>query len=393
MVGSSGRRDGTLAAWLRARFEIAPAAPHRFPAMEGLRGFAVLLVFLVHYASLGEPWLACASATASSAAVLHDVGGAGVDLFFLLSGYLIYGMLMQRRQSFTAFMARRVQRIYPTFLVVFAIYLALAWSMPSSGKLPAGWAPAALLVLENLLLLPGLFAVRPIISVAWSLSYEMFSYVTIPVLIGALQLRGWGRARRVVLLVALALAMFASAPLLGSHLRLVMFVAGMLLHELCAAPACIRERGLGLAALALGLATLCLLSWLAIATPLRQAALFASFLVLCRASLHGLGPTRTAFSWTPLRWLGNMSYSYYLIHGLTLKAALLIAAKLHPPAAGDTWLFWIALPFFLAVTLLAGAVLFVLVERPWSLAGSGARGRRVARVLPERAPIDLVQSS
>ena len=38
------------------------------------------------------------------------------------------------------------------------------------------------------------------------------------------------------------------------------------------------------------------------------------------ACFRAEGPLYRAFAWTPLRWLGNMSYSYYLIHGLALKA-------------------------------------------------------------------------
>jgi exopolysaccharide production protein ExoZ len=66
--------------------------------MEGLRGFAVLLVFLVHYESLLEPWIARDASLLALAHSLLIVGNAGVDLFFLLSGYLIYGSLLTRQQ-------------------------------------------------------------------------------------------------------------------------------------------------------------------------------------------------------------------------------------------------------------------------------------------------------
>ena len=66
---------------------------------------------------------------------------------------------------------RRVQRIYPVFLVVFAIYIMLSFIFPSESKLPEGYVEIVKYILQNLLLLPGVFNIEPLITVAWSLSY------------------------------------------------------------------------------------------------------------------------------------------------------------------------------------------------------------------------------
>ena len=69
-------------------------------------------------------------------------------------------------------------------------------------------------------------------------------------------------------------------------------------------------------------------------------------------------------SWTPLRWLGNISYSYYLMHGLTLKFAVLVLGKVLPLSAGGVGLF-LALPCLLFVaTLPASLILFLAVGDP-----------------------------
>src|SRR5262244_2354960 len=87
--------------WLAERFELTRGDKgHNVGSMEGLRGFAVFLVFLVHYVTLIDPWIASASSLASFARALHSIGNAGVDLFFVLSGYLIYGSLISRYQPF-----------------------------------------------------------------------------------------------------------------------------------------------------------------------------------------------------------------------------------------------------------------------------------------------------
>ena len=84
----------------------------------------------------------------------------------MLNGYLIYGMLITRPQPFLWFMTRRVRRIYPAFVSV--IYVALSCVFPTQSKIPHGGPDATLYLVDNLLLLPGLFPIEPMITVAWS---------------------------------------------------------------------------------------------------------------------------------------------------------------------------------------------------------------------------------
>jgi exopolysaccharide production protein ExoZ len=168
--------------WLAQIFEIGHGEHRPLRSMEGLRGFAVFLVFLVHYVTLVEPWLSPHTWTSSTAEVLRRLGNAGVDLFFVLSGYLIYGTLIAKLRPFWQYFGRRTQRIYPTFLAVFAIYLLLSWIAPAHSRIPTDRAEAIVYLIQNVLLLPGLFPIPPLITVAWSLSYEMFYYLVIPLL-------------------------------------------------------------------------------------------------------------------------------------------------------------------------------------------------------------------
>ncbi|RYE73175.1 MAG: acyltransferase, partial [Oxalobacteraceae bacterium] len=146
-----------------SKFEFSrKVAGNNLLSMEGMRGFAVFLVFLVHYASLADPagavWIS---------KPMHRMGNAGVDLFFVLSGFLIYGSLVSREQPFLTYMGRRIQRIYPTFLAILATYCVLSVVFPAQSKIPqegAFWY-----LLQNLLLLPGMLPIEPMITVAWSL--------------------------------------------------------------------------------------------------------------------------------------------------------------------------------------------------------------------------------
>jgi peptidoglycan/LPS O-acetylase OafA/YrhL len=90
------------------------------PELDGLRGIAILLVLLVHL-------LPIAAVPLSLQKVL-SIGWAGVDLFFVLSGFLITGILLDTRETrnyFSFFYARRMLRIFPLYLLSVAVFFRL----------------------------------------------------------------------------------------------------------------------------------------------------------------------------------------------------------------------------------------------------------------------------
>lgn len=354
------------------------AGSGRIASMEGLRGLAVSLVFLVHYhAIFGDFWQLDALASAFA-----TIGTAGVDIFFLISGFLIYGAAIRRPIEYVPFIRRRLQRLYPTFLAMFAIYLVLAVVLPEANKLPTDPFGMLLYLCQNLLLLPGFFPIRPMITVAWSLSFELFFYLSVPLLVLTLRFRSWPPSLRVGLMAALGLTLLFLTHRwdLPLHARLLLFLAGMALYEWKARVGA-RAPHPSLHAIALGLAILLLPityliemnealgSW---AQYLRALWIALALLPIGMSAFSDKGPLAASLSWRPLRWMGNISYSYYLMHGLVLKTLGLAAAMVVPGLGASVY--WFAGPLVFAITVVVSHQLYEWVEYPASLAPSVRAG-------------------
>jgi exopolysaccharide production protein ExoZ len=363
-------------------YEVGGSSPNRLTAMEGLRGLAVILVFFVHYHSLFAGSLDTNSISFKISKFLEVNGNSGVDLFFVLSGYLIYGAVI-KKFDFWDFIYRRIQRIYPTFLVVFAIYLLVSLLIPAKSKLPDNSTDAAIYILQNILLLPGMLRIEPIITVAWSLSYEFFFYLFLPLLVVGLRLQKQKPLLRVAFFISLVfLCITYSFFGVFSNLKLVMFASGILVYEAVKSFQLEKKATSTTDVFALILFLLSLpLTYLLINSPenlgladnpqmknvLHLLLLFVTFLILVLSCIGSKTILKTIFSWTPLRWLGNMSYSYYLIHGFTLQFIALILIKLAPQTVATTSGFWLFMTISFTLTWISSTILFVAVEKRFSL--------------------------
>jgi peptidoglycan/LPS O-acetylase OafA/YrhL len=364
--------------WLEKKFELSRGGSLKNSSpMEGLRGFAVSLIFIVHYVTHVGPWLSKESSIFAFSKKLQSVGHAGVDLFFVLSGYLIYRSLISRHQTFFQFMSRRIRRIYPTFTVIFIGYILLSFAFPSKNKIPGTVVEGMIYLVQNFLLLPGLFPIMPMINVAWSLSYEMLYYLIIPFIILIFRLRDRSAIWRVTFFLCLSALITLFSILIGGSARIIMFITGIMIYEAMGSdPASTPQSTTGLLALVVGLLALVPYNNRPIVYVTQIYTLFIAFFILCLVCFQS--PTAWLprfFSLTPLRWLGNMSYSYYLLHGLVLNLLFLgLSSIVTPTTIYGHWLFWIFLPPMFCLTLIPTAILFLLVERPFSFALPNQKG-------------------
>jgi peptidoglycan/LPS O-acetylase OafA/YrhL len=163
----------------------------RIPELDGLRGLAILLVIVCHYVASAEYgttnfWLGHFLRALS-------VGWSGVDLFFVLSGFLIGGILIDSSSSpayFRTFYLRRVYRILPIYygwIFLYAVIVAVGVYVLPAGELPVAKkdlavVPTYLLFLQNMIYSPSPFEWRWFV-VTWSLAVEEQFYIFAPPLI------------------------------------------------------------------------------------------------------------------------------------------------------------------------------------------------------------------
>lgn len=359
-----------------------PAAPARLPALDGLRAFAIFLVLARHallpfqsgtgYGLLDDtlfPWL-------------FSNGWIGVDLFFVLSGFLIARPLMDRsRVPLRLYLAKRALRILPAYYVALllgAFGLVPLFQPHDPQVWPAlGWH---LLLLQD-------YTGASINIAFWSLGVEEKFYLLMPLLaIGAFR-----RGPRTLL--ALSLGIAALSPLLRG-----LTYAGMdgplsysaFFHSLRAPfHSCLEPLFFGVAIAAwqrLGGTTERIarrlfvigalgLGWILWGSGNRLAEITAYDAVLQPvfiAAFSALLVAGAVFSGAPrwlqgafLAWWGRMSFTLYLVHIMMLPAALAICRHLPAELAANPPLTFTVFVFvYLVLSVAAALLLHHLVERP-----------------------------
>jgi len=180
----------------------------RIRELDGLRGLAILFVLIWHYATVQLMFVPVArDSVLDYLRRWTQLAWSGVDLFFVLSGFLIGGILMDNRDSpsyFSTFYVRRACRILPLYFVVLAAFVALLAVAPPS----LAWLHTNPLPFWTYLTLTQNFAMGLAdrfgphwLSVTWSLAIEEQFYLFLPLLVR--RIRGRQLAVSLVVLVAI----------------------------------------------------------------------------------------------------------------------------------------------------------------------------------------------
>jgi peptidoglycan/LPS O-acetylase OafA/YrhL len=339
---SVDNRAASYASGRSTRSAVAePRLTGHLPALDGLRGLAILLVLLRHFTEGAEfqstsgRWLASAL----------DAGWIGVDLFFVLSGFLITGILLEAKRSqhyFRNFYVRRTLRIFPLYYgvlaAVFCVAPWLGWLAPESGHNEHSqawlWAYATNMIMSwtgSPLLKHGWVNLNHF----WSLAVEEHFYLFWPLIVFTST-----RFRLVAITVAAFVASFwlrvtlsytlnALAPYILTPCRIDTLMLGALLAVAVREPGGIRALVRpARVVLSIGLVLLSgifvlrkgLVFWDRLVLSGGFSLLSASFgalLVLTLAARENGALART-FTSLPLRFLGRYSYGIYVFHYLLL---------------------------------------------------------------------------
>ena len=316
-----------------AAAEPSGSQPHnlgkRIPELDGVRGTAILMVLSFHFFAYTMLYLPQARWTWWEYLIVRitEKGAYGVDLFFVLSGFLITGILLDtcsERHYFRNFYTRRALRILPLYYTVLGVIL-LCYS--NSGD----YVLLSFFQLSNIAPLLGIVMVN---GAMWSLSVEEHFYLVWPLIVRKLSARNVALIAAVVC-VAEPLIRGIAFPHVASvfpytWFRLDGIASGALIACFVRSTAYSPQRARRVAIL---LALVGLLIEIA-GSPwqIRQhdtqfGAIFeyppinmiGAALVLWAASMSGLTETRI-LRLRPLRICGDLSYCLYLVHMMVMDA-------------------------------------------------------------------------
>ncbi|WP_406180891.1 acyltransferase family protein [Streptomyces sp. NBC_01006] len=376
----------------------SPARP-KLPSLTGLRFIAAALVFFFHASLIfismnpfadegvadGFRWL------------FSKAGWMGVSFFFVLSGFVLTWSA-RPNDTVTGFWRRRLMKIFPNHIATWALTIVLF----------AGTAVPLKVWLPNLFLLQSWFpdpAVHMGLNTpSWSLCSELLFYLLFPFLIGPVlrikerALWGWAAAMAACLVAVQLVTDFlapSSPPAPGTDVtvwqfwfgynfppvRMFEFVLGMILARLVLAGAFPRIR-------ILPAAVLCVVGYaVALAVPflygLNVATIVPVALLICAVARADVEGAPTVLRGRTMRWLGEVSFGFYLAQQIVLSFARTTLME-HRTYATPTGIAVVAAEFAGALAL--GWLLLVCVERPamrrW------ARPRRPDReqAVPAEAP-------
>lgn len=350
-----------------------------FAGLQMLRAFAAWLVVLHHYHQLIHGF----DKSTLVGRLLVEAGPYGVDVFFVISGFIMHSSLTGREQRPADFLMRRVDRIVPAYwlaTVVFAVCVAVLgraedrWTQWDAQRLIL----SALFIPHKHLSSMGQY---PVLTVGWSLNFEMFFYTFLTLML-VLAGRFWMWAVA-LLLVALPWIWPVNAPwaaVLASPL-LLFFVAGLLISR------CLQwmqARGTAgspswrlelLFAVLVSIWTFAYIGFKPLPLlwrfdfPLRLLTAVAAVVMVIRCECWLAG--RPSLGW--LVRLGDASYSTYLVHPIVLVLMLALPWVVVGPDLQP-----LALLAYVAGTLGLSLVFHRYVEsRRWFTRSLTARGANV----------------
>ena len=314
---------------------MAEAPARQFPLVQALRALAALSVALTH---ILHDALRQTASSEPVRSIYHALPwDAGVDIFFVISGFVIVhssDRLFATRGAGRRFAARRVARITPLYWTMTSLLLAEAFFDPTAIHGPIG---GATYIAKSYLFIPCARpdgVIQPVLGLGWTLNYEMFFYaIFIPFLVFRRPVAVFGASFLLGLFVLAGRAGWLHGVVLRtwSDPIVLEFCAGMLL-ALITGKFTLHD-GWRLAILLAAAAMLLLQpAW----SRVFAYGLPAMGLVFAAVIGKNMRHLPRIEIW--LVRLGDASYAMYLVHPFIMRAGLLMWKHLHPPGAEFTYI-------------------------------------------------------
>lgn len=322
-----------------------------------LRGVAAMMVVIQHCIGQME------SRGGRRLGFEFEVGQAGVDLFFVISGFIMVFVIHRRNQTPVQFWRNRICRIVPLYWFYTLIMTGIVLAVPSLLKTAEFNLPH---ILQSLFFIPAYHpkienAVWPLLVQGWTLNYEMFFYLIFGAILTVKTAALRMSCLTVILvgLVILGLVLGQMGPLWQTYTSplLLEFLAGALIGATYVRGRLITRRG-AWGCLALGLLFFAFDAWAAGWTDVRilRWGLPSVLVVIAALGLETHQPGNRI-----LRMLGDASYSTYLSHTFTIGVIGVVWTRFgNGSLALDTTM----LLFSIAASAVIGIISYQIVERP-----------------------------
>jgi peptidoglycan/LPS O-acetylase OafA/YrhL len=349
----------------------------RLAAVEGLRGLAIAMVFIGHFTTLFGDYAARQTLSWKMFDYLHLWARIGLSFFFFITGYFVYGDFLAKNYSYLPFIKRRLLRICGVYWSAIALWLALSAILPAESRLPHGAEACLIYILQNAFLLQG-FLHNPLITVSWAITYLVLAYLTLPIFVRVLRMprwHWWQRICAIVVVLLVCLKVFDLYPRINTDIILI--PAGMLLWEALGRESFVRRlcpageiEAVILLILGVTLRYLFERHRLPFLPNVHLRGLYEQLFVFVGMfyfSAHAFaytGALRRWLSGRTLTSLGKISYSFYLLHGLVLKAMLFFTAATFSAVMYSPALIWGMLPLCYAASLCVSGLFYKLIEEP-----------------------------
>jgi peptidoglycan/LPS O-acetylase OafA/YrhL len=384
-----------------------PSKHVRLHSLTGLRFVAALLVFCYH-SSLQIPTIAVfgyGSGGNAWARIASNAGAVGVTFFFVLSGFVLTWSA-RSNDTIRAFWRRRLLKIYPNYVVAWVLAMVLFAASTTS----ASRAVLNLFMLQ--VWVPDFFTNFSVDPPSWSLGAEAFFYAAFPLLlrlakrIDPSRLKYWtaGTFAAIVAAPVLAYALLSENPKVPGNfdasplqywlvyilppVRVFDFALGILVARLVLTG---RWRNIGMANSALLLvASYVLTLYVPYLYAQRVVCVIPMVLLIAAAAVADSQGRSSLFASRPMRWLGDISFAFYLLHFIVITMVMKYARKLFDGPFFSATAGIALLLVAMLITVAAAHLLYWGFERPitrrWSMRRTALanQGGRPAKVTTQR---------